>query len=646
MGLSRRVWRLGLIGAAVGMVAATTAAVGNPAAGAAPNPIVGLHTLSAGAHPDITETVPVNVVLVGLRPGTGAQQVDAGRLISQLPTGGTPLLRDPLLYYGTKLPVGEQWRYDYRLTWATPEFEAALWTELGSLARPAPLTSFQGIYNQQQSRSLDITDNSFIDARTVESWLAANGRSLLGVDTTQDTVFYVDWFGQPGFRFHVYDVPQPDPDTGFDFGTRDKNKVVAFGGTPPADPTSSVPPARVWFDDLSAGPDYSAHGYDLDDLNIPGWTPGAYRLPPVWEYGNPRPAQPHVDLSGDLAKVARFVALDMLFTPSPLYSTALPVPVQPTSVRVQTTVENLDWSGPVPSGAVMATELSKLEPWRTFSATTAVKNGDTDFARTYDCFASLLTSVPQDCYGHRFAGTPADDILLYYLDHRTQLTDPGADLSIAVLDSRVADNRTLGFLGFSDDDWVKGVQTYIMGTLWPTIYQIGYGPTGVYTHEVGHYLGLSHPHDGYDPTLGIEVDAGIPDYGFVYLGDDVASVMSYLRSSFSFSQFDRDDVGRWSVLSYLDEANRVLAGIQASPRATEVAAAVHTADDEAAAGLSQFGGRQFTAAATTMAKAYADVVAAARQIGVPLSPASYEGSTQPHASHSFRQQGPPQPDEE
>ena len=100
----------------------------------------------------------------------------------------------------------------------------------------------------------------------------------------------------------------------------------------------------------------------------------------------------------------------------------------------------------------------------------------------------------------------------------------------------------MNFLDFTDDDWTTGTQSYIFGNLWPSVYQQGYGPTGIYTHEVGHDLGLSHPHDGYDSTIGA-INAGAAPFGYVYLGDEVASVMGYLRTSFSFSQFDRDDDG-------------------------------------------------------------------------------------------------------
>lgn len=263
--------RLAPLASAVAVVMATVTGAGG-AARAASAPIAGLHTLSPGARPDVTETVPVNVVLVGLQPGTGPQQIDAGRLAGALPAQGSPAVRIPG-FYGLHQPLGETWRYDYHLTWASQQFQDTLWAELSSLARPAPLTAYQSIYNDQRSRSLDVTDNEVIDARAVESWLAANAPALLGVDTTEDTVFYIDWFGQPGFRFHVYDAAQPDPDTGFNFADRDKNKIVAFGGTPPPGP--AAPTRRVWFDDVSAGPDRSTFGYDLDDIDIPGWTPGA-----------------------------------------------------------------------------------------------------------------------------------------------------------------------------------------------------------------------------------------------------------------------------------------------------------------------------------------------------------------------------------
>ena len=49
-------------------------------------------------------------------------------------------------------------------------------------------------------------------------------------------------------------------------------------------------------------------------------------MPPIWEYGTTDAYRPFNDLSGDLAKVIRYVAIDMLFTPSPIYDPAATVP--------------------------------------------------------------------------------------------------------------------------------------------------------------------------------------------------------------------------------------------------------------------------------------------------------------------------------
>jgi hypothetical protein len=42
---------------------------------------------------------------------------------------------------------------------------------------------------------LDVSDTHYIDAPTVERWLARHPPA--GVDTRRDTVFFVNWYGQP-----------------------------------------------------------------------------------------------------------------------------------------------------------------------------------------------------------------------------------------------------------------------------------------------------------------------------------------------------------------------------------------------------------------------------------------------------------------
>ena len=106
-----------------------------------------------------------------------------------------------------------------------------------------------------------------------------------------------------------------DPDTGINYGLLDENLTRAWGGH--SGPT--------WFYDLSAGPDWDDNSYDVDDADF-GDGVLEYRMPPIWEYGTTNAYRPFTDLSGDLAKVIRYVAVDMLFTPSPIYDPAASVP--------------------------------------------------------------------------------------------------------------------------------------------------------------------------------------------------------------------------------------------------------------------------------------------------------------------------------
>ena len=88
----------------------------------------------------------------------------------------------------------------------------------------------------------------------------------------------------------------------------------------------------MWFHDLSAGPEFNTNNWNITvgDLNRNGRIDD--RMPPIWEYGNPSSEtfRPFDKLSGDLGKVTRFVALNLLFTTSPLYKPAISPPKLPT----------------------------------------------------------------------------------------------------------------------------------------------------------------------------------------------------------------------------------------------------------------------------------------------------------------------------
>jgi hypothetical protein len=189
-------------------------------------------------------------------------------------------------------------------------------------------------------------------------------REHVGCRHQQYTIFFVNWYGRSDFKFHVYTkTGEPDPETGTDFGLRDSRKLIAWGGTTPDDEETGLGSLhRIWFYDLSAGPESWTDNWNVDDADLDSSGVTDYRMPPVWEYGNIGAYRPFDDLSGDLGKVARYVAIDLLFTSSPL-SAAISAPLIPSDIELDINVPDR------PNGvaldyltALLTSELNELQP--------------------------------------------------------------------------------------------------------------------------------------------------------------------------------------------------------------------------------------------------------------------------------------------
>ena len=280
--------------------------------GLAASPARALHTLKPGEIRTIKQDLRVNVVLIGFDWGSGVQEVDKAALLKSLPAS----LRQP--------QQSLEFTYRYRLLSTPPRFERRFFSYLTSIAVDKPLTSFQQAYNDQLHNSLDVTGNSWIDGPSVERWLGSHA-SDLAIDRREYTVFLINWYGRQDFRHHIYvKTNEPDPDTGANMGLeQDYTKTIAWGGTAADDPQDGQGwLRRVWFCDLSAGPDSYSGSWNVDDdVVAPGTTlqigsGGApcYRIPPIWEYGNTTGYRPFTDLTGDLAKLVGNVAVKGLFT--------------------------------------------------------------------------------------------------------------------------------------------------------------------------------------------------------------------------------------------------------------------------------------------------------------------------------------------
>ena len=586
------------------LVAALVGASATPAGAAAP--AHRYQFLTPGGQPKLTETVPVNVVFLGYEPGQVGQSAFTGELAKKY----EPVVRSRLSYDVVE-KLGITYKYDYRLKYTDKAYENKFFQQLGKLAEPAPLTQYQTAYNAQAGGVLDITANHTIDAPSVEKWLAFHPPS--GVDTRRNTVFFINWYGRSDFKFHVYTkTGEPDPDTGYDFGAnRDSRKMIAWGGTTADDEETGLRSTRrVWFHDLSAGPESWTANYDVTNADVDGDGEADYRMPPVWEYAANGFRAPGA-LAGDLGKITRYVALNLLMTTSPLYPVELPADL-PRSINIDSNTfqgwPGVDVTKEYLKPGLIVDELSELR-WRNKIDFDSQKLPYDAKAET--CYLGFLSG--ESCYPD--SGLPGDaNLFLYNKENlaRTQDDAGKVDYELPVFNYAIGDPAAdPPLLGFADDDWATGDQSYVFNFISPSIVASGYGLTTTHIHEIGHHLGMSHPHDGYDSETG----AGYGPSGdtfFAWAGDENNSMMSYIDVNWDFSQFDRDNSDRFLTAAYWEGANKLAATIPAGKARGELAAA------DVLLGLAKlaFAKHEYRAAYALAEGAYNKVVAAAKKSGV------------------------------
>ena len=85
-----------------------------------------------------------------------------------------------------------------------------------------------------------------------------------------------------------------------------------------------------------------------------------------------------------------------------------------------------------------------------------------------------------------------------------------------------------GLLGYADDNWTDGTQSYVFAFDTAGDRDLGYGFSTTAVHEFGHHIGMSHPHDGYDAEAGLDFDAVDATY-FAWSGDESNTIMAVQR---------------------------------------------------------------------------------------------------------------------
>jgi hypothetical protein len=132
-------------------------------------------------------------------------------------------------------------------------------------------------------------------------------------------------------------------------------------------------------------------------------------------------------------------------------------------------------------------------------------------------------------------------------------------------------------------------------------------------------VGLSHPHDGWDPNENENLHPYLGRY-YLWFGDSVQSAMSYQFGFVKFSTFDRDNLNRDLVGRLLDRANEdtaaVLDGASSDPA---VMALLENADHKFTNAVALMRTRQWADASTAAFAGYWAVEQAAHVAGVHVS---------------------------
>ena len=345
--------------------------------------------------------------------------------------------------------------------------------------------------------------------------------------------------------------------------------------------------------------------------------------------------------------IVRYVAVNLLFTSSPLYDPLVTAPKPGGKINAPVTMfednpadSGTNWIHPTNSSGMWR----QLEPYHTFGTSLNDVNPITPGPqRTYRIFAGLnpRNGACWEQYGDTFAQP-----YCYFNAHRGQYYPNRAARTTRSACSRLFTTpenmgSQSGLLGYADDNWLDGTQTYVFEFDDPDSLAAGYGFTTTITHEVGHHLGLSHPHDGYDPTTGVDYGAQGDSY-FTWVGDESNTVMQYIAVSNGFGQFDKDNMSRYWFAGYANWTKDLITAIKGSGTDdASTRAAIHTARSYLHQATTAFYGWHYLSAAGAARQAYvvAQTEASLLHVGKMLVPTQMRvpaSSDAPHEGDPIR----------
>jgi len=580
--------------------------------------------LQPGQVVSYAQNIPINVVFIGYDQAN----VNMADFTSWLPATYTPVVRYPRFYGLPGRDMGLKYNFNYNYSFKSNAFANTFFAFLKNKGTNHGLNVYQKLYNDQVNNIMNVKGPVlWVDAPTVENWLSKN----LGYSANSYTIVFINWYGRPDFRTHVYTkTDEPDVDTGYNFGlARSSRKLISWGGSN----------SRVWFYDPSAGPEAWGGSYNVDDADLDGDSIADYRIPPIWEYNAAGYRDP-ADLGGDLGLVTRFVAIDMLFAGSPLYD---PMASAPGLNGRKIAHVNMMEDDPASFGALwmntgkVREEYMAMQPHYVWAAQmTDVNPIDTGAKNAFRIFTGL--SGASDCwnaYGTSFAE------LFCYFDANYSKYVPSYRSNDYVFPIHAFNTTQAkmggqwGLLGFADDNWIDGTPSYVFEFGAAEYRASGYGFTDTAIHEGGHHFGFSHPHDGYDAEFDLDF-GGSGSLYFAQGGDESQTVMSYMNLSSKFGKFNMDNMGRWEFAGYMNWSNELYADLAAHPNFQSVAGYVNQAEVYATAAMASYNGWLYTKAAGFAKQSYWQLARAAAILGVPTPDAAQPadlGDINPNVPH-------------
>ncbi len=349
-------------------------------------------------------------------------------------------------------------------------------------------------------------------------------------------------------------------------------------------------------------------------------------MPPVWEYGTRKASyRPFTKVGPDLALVTRYVALDLLFSPSPIYRAALTPPDMPENINLDVSIEQ--GAGAVPGSQVFNAQLSQdrlkvLQPFATLTNSVKTQPFTGAIFDAYKCLfptPNADPAVPPAVCSPNQADATGDRLFNLGLNELREQYKTQTAYQVPIYSFNDAENTQPGLLGVAIDDGVTGTQAMVYSFLTPDLNDAGYGFTDTITHETGHHFSLSHPHDGYDSESNTEYGPS-GDFTFVNAGDMSYSVMSYNDLTRDFGQFNLDSQYRYLTAAYLNNTNAVLQLVEQAgqDKVAAVTSAARSADSQFARAISSYQGMNYLEAASQAHTGYRAVIDAARAAGVPV----------------------------